>query len=1043
MASPPPFVGRGEEITALFNALQEAAAAVVRGPAGAGKTRLADELLKRSATGEAFSTAVQVRCEPGDRAVTVLARTERSMKLLPGSLAQVLRDEPRLVVVDDIHLLDDTEALRALSALVQTMEKSRARGRIVLSSRDEVPLRRDLSPFVLDLGGLDEAAARQLWHYLEETYGPTPQLTCDRALTLTRGMPLLLRREYARAVFGPKAWNVEDMADNGRRVLEAMAVLRLPATATAIVAVAGFSSGADPQADSPVQAAPSSVESEHGRGDRWGGMPAAIVALVSHQLVDPLDDGRFALHEVIRERVLPTMAASVRRAVEERATDLVASLGRGRPEAGKPAWQDSALGWLSPVERLREEVRHLLAAGEVAQARARILASHGDIAVKSSGGGELIGLIDAVRAARSTDEPELDAVQASIAARHGQVAEALEICQGSGPGGSFDGVDRAAVSYRCGDVAGAQRQLEGLLADDDANVRCRAAVLKAEIELSCGNPDTAESLAQGAFARDRASVAETVRARLHMALAAVEEHAGRISAARTALSRAAGSGHLDPDLVALIETRRSACLAREGRVSEAEAALAEAERTALEIDAVSVVDEIRRCRSLVAFRRGNALIATAALRELVAEHRQKGDEIGALRAEIDLAHVLVRRGELASAAELVSACSASVERRKLRGLAAEVRLIGALIDLAELRVNSAHIELEAVLSDRAASAEVRSCAALKLELVRASSGREGEPYQFDPAGEIADDIAIGHARAVAAVARGDSATALKEVRRVAVRAERAGRTADLADALALSARLQFARGDRAGASRAAVRVDREAKDCGLTSARAMALLVRAALAREEGNTDAATEHAREVSEIATAAGLPIERLIAAEALDALAGAKSASTAGGRNAAAATLSDVGIDFSDRILSDLGLASVRPFRVVGAGGAESFVVEANGDLLRLDQRSLAIDAVREVIVRSGDQIANLRRRSLLKRLLFLFAGSPGRIFSKEKIVQTVWQVEYHPLRHDAALFTNIMRIRRLLGKDGADLIRVSEDGYRFVPPKDYLYIENAHD
>ena len=87
------------------------------------------------------------------------------------------------------------------------------------------------------------------------------------------------------------------------------------------------------------------------------------------------------------------------------------------------------------------------------------------------------------------------------------------------------------------------------------------------------------------------------------------------------------------------------------------------------------------------------------------------------------------------------------------------------------------------------------------------------------------------------------------------------------------------------------------------------------------------------------------------------------------------------------------------------------------------------------------ADLRRRSLLKRLLFLLASSPTRTFSKEDIVQTVWEVEYHPLRHDAALFTNIMRIRRLLGKDGADLIRVSEDGYRFMPPKDFVFVEDV--
>ena len=97
------------------------------------------------------------------------------------------------------------------------------------------------------------------------------------------------------------------------------------------------------------------------------------------------------------------------------------------------------------------------------------------------------------------------------------------------------------------------------------------------------------------------------------------------------------------------------------------------------------------------------------------------------------------------------------------------------------------------------------------------------------------------------------------------------------------------------------------------------------------------------------------------------------------------------------------------------------------------------MRESIWRNGEELADLRRRSLLKRLLFLFAAAPGKNFSKEEIVHAVWNVEYHPLRHDSALFTNIMRIRRLLGEDGAEIIRVTDDGYRFVPPRDYVFVQ----
>jgi hypothetical protein len=37
--------------------------------------------------------------------------------------------------------------------------------------------------------------------------------------------------------------------------------------------------------------------------------------------------------------------------------------------------------------------------------------------------------------------------------------------------------------------------------------------------------------------------------------------------------------------------------------------------------------------------------------------------------------------------------------------------------------------------------------------------------------------------------------------------------------------------------------------------------------------------------------------------------------------------------------------------------------------------------------------------------------------------------------------MMRIRRLLGDDGSEIIRATEDGYRFVPPPDFLFVVRA--
>jgi len=302
--------------------------------------------------------------------------------------------------------------------------------------------------------------------------------------------------------------------------------------------------------------------------------------------------------------------------------------------------------------------------------------------------------------------------------------------------------------------------------------------------------------------------------------------------------------------------------------------------------------------------------------------------------------------------------------------------------------------------------------------------------------EVRDEIDRELAVAQVALAAGDIGTALDTARSVAARAERAGRTGDLAEALVVLARLELARGDRAPATAAASRAAREAAASGLVRPRCQALLALAALARDDNDVSAASAYARDAADLAHAAGLPVERLAATGALDAIAGGDA--RADSSHGSAATMTPAAIEAAGRLLGDLGLTAMRPFRLVSAEGGISDVADADPEVLRLPARSLAVDGVREVIWRSGVELADLRRRSLLKRLLFLFASAPGRVFSKEDIVQSVWNVEYHPLRHDAALFTNIMRIRRLLGEDGAEIIRVTEDGYRFNPPKDFVFV-----
>src|SRR5262245_44651406 len=201
--NPPPFFGRAVELSQLRDQLAVAPVTVVHGAVGSGKTRLVRQLVASLDVPVAF-----VRALPGDRGSALRSRAERAMRCLPGGLAQALQSEVRVLVIDDAHHLHEDDAASELPGLVPGPT---ALGRLVLITRDALPLGRTLAPGEVAVGGLDEAAARELWAHLEEAYGPTPHGAVDAAIAKTRGMPLALRREYARAAFACDAWKLDEL----------------------------------------------------------------------------------------------------------------------------------------------------------------------------------------------------------------------------------------------------------------------------------------------------------------------------------------------------------------------------------------------------------------------------------------------------------------------------------------------------------------------------------------------------------------------------------------------------------------------------------------------------------------------------------------------------------------------------------------------------------------------------------------------------------------------------------------------------------------
>ena len=1095
MAVPTPFVGRTSELAALEQALTDWDVIVVRGPIGVGKTRLVKQFVEDAAVQRQCQTA-WIPCFPNDRAVAVRARIERAMGVLPGEAAHGLCHEAHLIVLDDIHHLSDGEAAALVGALVAPANPDAAAvsaGRLIISGRVSPALDRLVQPFVLDLKGLSESDGRDLWSSLESMYGPTRQGACDRALLQTRGLPLALRRSYATHLLNAEtaagsdavcdAWDIHALSTAARAALETLAIARIPLCPAAMCSLAHQSNGVPRMHDGDV------VDEE---------FDVVIAELGRRQLIDATDDGRLYVHDVVRAHVVATMETMVsggghgglghahRQQRERAAAALLAS------DQGPHYW--TADSGLEPMARLREQVHHLCHAGDIAVAIARIEACW-NAAMRRGGSGEILALLDILDDLTDRDHwttaatPNADAdrsgavpdanlpasgrrallqLRIRMAAHLGQITQALsqwawlpaQLPQNQQQ--TWEPVIHATLLYRSGDVAGARRALHGLRKHSDVDVRCQSTAQLADIALACGDLHEARTLAVGAFERDFAAANSDSRARLHLALAAVESHAGRPSAARAALSRALGCRQLSAELEARAQARQSRCLAREGRIGEAQTALGHAEHLARVTDATNVANEVRYCRAHLLLWRGDTEAVTSILRDLVSGCRARGDEVGALRAESELAWVLARRGALREAAELAAACRTVANRLGLASIAAVAELADAAIDAAEMRHQRSSERLGALLRGTDADADVRMAASRILHATGqggdiisasasaspsspsstgASSGSAVTTAQSKPsavwADELRDPVADNLARAMAAYQRDNIDEARRRLEEAAVGAERLGRRAHLARALAIKARLALARGDRAVAQASAGRALDAARACGLVDSEALAHLALAALARSRGDHAGAIEEAECAAKLCGNAGLWLLHAAAVEALDALGQATTP------DAATATLPASARKAVARLGDDLGLTAARRFLTVSASGAEARVRDACPERLHINDRSLAVDGVREIIVRKGQKVADLRRRSLLKRLLYLFAGAPGQVFSKEAIVQSVWQVDYHPLRHDAALFTNIMRLRRLLGEDGADLIRVSDDGYRFAAPEDFVYVTTAGD
>jgi hypothetical protein len=99
-------------------------------------------------------------------------------------------------------------------------------------------------------------------------------------------------------------------------------------------------------------------------------------------------------------------------------------------------------------------------------------------------------------------------------------------------------------------------------------------------------------------------------------------------------------------------------------------------------------------------------------------------------------------------------------------------------------------------------------------------------------------------------------------------------------------------------------------------------------------------------------------------------------------------------------------------------------------------LVIDGARNEL-RQGARWIPLHSRFVLRRLLYVFASTPGHRLTRETIARALWEVDYDPRRHESSLKSNIRRLRHLLAGTNA-VIETTENGYRLRLPSDAVFV-----
>lgn len=98
---------------------------------------------------------------------------------------------------------------------------------------------------------------------------------------------------------------------------------------------------------------------------------------------------------------------------------------------------------------------------------------------------------------------------------------------------------------------------------------------------------------------------------------------------------------------------------------------------------------------------------------------------------------------------------------------------------------------------------------------------------------------------------------------------------------------------------------------------------------------------------------------------------------------------------------------------------------------NRNRLMVDRERKVIIESKIGEVHFERRFVLLEIFYLLASQPGKVFSKEDLVDRIWRESYNPMIHDSKVYTSISRLRKLIEPDFKRPVYIlnERDGYAF--------------